>query len=98
MDQKTELLKFDAYLRASMRCPEVARKDDSSRDVGSPFGFWVLSFLLSDFHLSYREAMAMPLIDALCLRAAHGEHTGQITLRSDRSRALVDYVRNLKRN
>lgn len=97
LDHLEEARKFAAYLREGMSAPRVNMPVNlSPRETSAPIGYWLLSVLMAEFHLSERAALAMPVTRALCLRAAHAEHTGQVQLASTRSRTLWDYFQARK--
>ncbi len=94
-----ELQSFMAYFRSQSTPPQLNVRDEQvHRETGTPKGFWMLTFLMRDFGMSRQQAMEIPIIEALCLRAALAEDDGKIELRSERSRHLWDHVMAKRRN
>lgn len=94
-----EVQKFKEYIKDSLSHPEISVKESQSiRETSTPTGFWILSFLMSSFHMSREQAMRLRISEAMCLRTAQSEDSGHINLRTSRSRQLAAYAKRIKLN
>ena len=74
MDLSQEAQTFRAYLQEERVAPKIrAEVNNDRRDFGSPFEWRLLSMLMSEFHLSYTQALAFPVAKSNCLWATLGE-------------------------
>lgn len=79
LNAAVELARFKAYLNCSLACPEYRpAKNTVSRAAGTPNAWRMLAMLMTDFGLSEKEAMAMPVVRINCLWAAQEERAGKI--------------------
>jgi len=89
LDYDLEAEKFYNYLKEERATPRI-RADvcNDQRDFGSPFEWRLLSMLMTEFGLSYSEALAFPVAKSNCLWATLGETRDSFQLWNERDRAF----------
>ncbi len=91
------LVALEEYRADGLRSPEVKRSANTSRSsLESPWPYRLLVLLMSELHLSRSEALSLPVIEAWNLWCSIAEAKGEVKLRSQFERDLIDYAHRME--
>ena len=84
---------FRKYIKDGSDAPQIVISvgdGESMRELQSPVEWRLLVMLMSDFRMTKREALKLPMIEANALWATLGDRDGKINLMSEQTRALIE--------
>jgi len=86
------LVELEHYLADGLRSPETRRPETGCTSLESPWPYRLLVLLMSELNMSRAEALGLPVSEAWNLWCSLAEAKGEVKLRSQFERDLIDYA------